>query len=96
MTLPAMGAEPVTISLQRPPRMALVFLKMILSHNQCVYLPVRQTRHEAVLVMRRRCFDVLALGQPRHFGGDGFANEPGLAALRATRMRRRRKHSGRH
>ncbi len=38
MTLPAMGAEPVTMSLQRPPKMAFVFLKMILSHSQCVYL----------------------------------------------------------
>ncbi len=90
MTLPAMGAEPVTISLHRPPRMALVFLKTRRSQSQCVYLRRQVTckldakvdagalRAPGAATTRGLA---LALGQPGDFGGDGLAHEPRLTAL---------------
>ena len=83
MTLPAMGAEPVTMSLQRPPRMAFVFLKMILSQSQCVYLShVTRARNWAAGGRGVGAEGhALALGEAGNFGSDGFADEPGLAAL---------------
>ena len=89
MTLPAMGAEPVTISLHRPPRMALVFLKMILSHSQCVYLHqhVNKKSAEAVdLTWRALQGGTLALRQAGGFCGDRFADQPRFDALDTMNM----------
>ena len=92
MTLPAMGAEPVTISLHRPPRMALVFLKIILSHSQCVYLHqhVNKKSAEAVdLIWRALQGGTLALRQARGFCGDRFADQPCFDALDTMSMGKR-------
>eukprot|EP01139_Manchomonas_bermudensis_P007643 Amastigsp_a182067_10.p6 type:complete len:107 gc:universal Amastigsp_a182067_10:881-1201(+) len=59
MTSSEMGAEPVTMSLTRPPRAALVFLKTRRSQSQCLLVGLPQ--HEP-LSMRRR-LDAIALAK---------------------------------
>ena len=77
ITLAAMGADPVTISLQRPPRISFVFLNTRASHSQCVYL--QQQRHA--------CMHALDAARARHKGTHLPWARPALLAARAALTR---------